>query len=738
MRSTCLLLAAASPWLVTACLDIEPAPGGSHGTASSEISLEARTHGQLVAGKAHACVIMRDGTVRCWGAGTDGQLGDGAGVDRFAPVAVTLSTRAIALAAGDHHTCAVLVGGQVACWGDGSAGQTGVLGDQLAPVLVPGLGGVTALSAGSLHTCALHGSGRVSCWGANTRGQLGDGTTTASVTPHTVIASGVALESAVALSAGGDRSCATRSDNAVHCWGDNLPNLNSDDAPDDHYLTAVWSGFFSSTTPTTGDTRCRLHPITFDSYSCTGMLAFPSTTTSSSIAQIDTSDRFLCFVDENGAVYCRGANDRGQLATGHANPTGDTVVVLSGGHLSTAVGDDFACALGASGAVSCWGRGDRGQIGDGVVATTDRLTARAIAGGLAAGTLDLDVGGAGGRTHACAIADGAVRCLGNGTSGQLGNGGYVSFMTPQTLSGFEFATAMTTGGSHSCAMSAFGVATCWGANASGQLGDTTYTTRPVPATVFNASDITDIAAGNAFTCATRSDGTVACWGSNSNGQLGLPPTSIPRVPSPRNVNGFWEDLTFLLSVEAGDSHVCALDNLGLLWCWGNNTYGQGGAVISQNVQAPRQVIGNVRDMALGAHHTCALLSDGTIRCVGRNAAGQLGDGTKIDRHGFVQPSIDRVVAITAGYDHTCALRDDGTAKCWGGNKYGQLGVGDTTTRTTPTSVFLDRTLLVSIAAGDTGTCGKRRDGMTACWGLIGQGTAGPRLLSSTPTVIAGF
>jgi alpha-tubulin suppressor-like RCC1 family protein len=38
----------------------------------------------------HACALLANDEVRCWGRGTNGQLGDGAGVDRSIPVTVTL------------------------------------------------------------------------------------------------------------------------------------------------------------------------------------------------------------------------------------------------------------------------------------------------------------------------------------------------------------------------------------------------------------------------------------------------------------------------------------------------------------------------------------------------------------------------------------------------------------------------------------------------------------------------
>ena len=83
----------------------------------------------------------------------------------------------VGLAASADHTCALLSDGTARCWGDNSYGQ---LGDgtttaRMAPVAVAGLTGATALTAGLWHTCARLMDGTARCWGYNARGEVGDG-----------------------------------------------------------------------------------------------------------------------------------------------------------------------------------------------------------------------------------------------------------------------------------------------------------------------------------------------------------------------------------------------------------------------------------------------------------------------------------------------------------------------------------------------------------------------------------
>ncbi|HEC09535.1 MAG TPA: hypothetical protein ENI86_08205, partial [Acidimicrobiales bacterium] len=108
--------------------------------------------------------------------------------DNLSPVDLGAGRTAVAISTGGRHTCALLDDGTVKCWGLGSSGQLGTGGDETRgdqpgemgdnlPAADLGTGRTAvAVSAGEAHTCALLDDGTVKCWGYDVAGQLGQGT----------------------------------------------------------------------------------------------------------------------------------------------------------------------------------------------------------------------------------------------------------------------------------------------------------------------------------------------------------------------------------------------------------------------------------------------------------------------------------------------------------------------------------------------------------------------------------
>jgi hypothetical protein len=124
----------------------------------------------IASGASFSCSLASDGHPWCWGEIADGVTGDaGLGKSGSAPAPVPgFSGKAVALAGGSAHACSLLDDGSVACWGDNSSGQIGD-GTMDSPHPTPGKvtlrARATSICAGSDQSCANLDDGSVWCWG---------------------------------------------------------------------------------------------------------------------------------------------------------------------------------------------------------------------------------------------------------------------------------------------------------------------------------------------------------------------------------------------------------------------------------------------------------------------------------------------------------------------------------------------------------------------------------------------
>jgi alpha-tubulin suppressor-like RCC1 family protein len=212
-------------------VDLGPAPG------------VGRTAAMISAGGTHTCAVLDNGTVRCWGEGSSGQLGLAATADvgdtevpaSVATVDVGTGRTAVAVTAGAAHSCVILDDGSVRCWGEGSSGQLGLgtsddIGETETPGSVPvvdlGPGRTAvAIAAGGAHTCAVLDDGSVRCWGAGSSGQLGLASTVDigdTETPGSVpVVDLGAGRTALAITAGDAHTCVETDLALLSCWGAN-------------------------------------------------------------------------------------------------------------------------------------------------------------------------------------------------------------------------------------------------------------------------------------------------------------------------------------------------------------------------------------------------------------------------------------------------------------------------------------------------------------------------------------
>jgi alpha-tubulin suppressor-like RCC1 family protein len=192
----------------------------------------------IAAGGAFSLALLSNGTVMAWGAGAEGQLGNGKKAKSASPVAVKGLSGVSAVAAGREHALALLSDGTVMSWGNNSSLQLGMEAktkiikeeeeefveeeeepeNSAVPVAVQTLSGATAVAAGAEHSMALLGGGEVVAWGGNSDGQLGRGMQGGMSSHPEPVAD---LSGVSAIAAGSEHSLALLSGGSVLAWGYN-------------------------------------------------------------------------------------------------------------------------------------------------------------------------------------------------------------------------------------------------------------------------------------------------------------------------------------------------------------------------------------------------------------------------------------------------------------------------------------------------------------------------------------
>jgi alpha-tubulin suppressor-like RCC1 family protein len=340
-------------------------------------------------------------------------------------------------------------------------------------------------------------------------------------------------------------------------------------------------------------------------------------------------------------------------------------------------GLNYTCASLSDGAIYCWGANDMGQLGNGSANTSPPSSSKTTqVVGLTGGT-----GVAAGYVHTCAVvSDGTARCWGMNDKGQLGDGTRTSSFQPVVVAGLTNVVQISAGAQHSCALLVDGSARCWGYNYQGQLGNGSTTDSPIPTPVSSQSKFTAIAAGNIHTCAIVADPghDVVCWGDNMYGQLGAGQKGARGSLQPIPIVG----VSNVRSLAAGDVATCAVLFDGSALCWGGD--------LTPNAP-PYAVILPVGVASLASRYRngCVIMSDRSAACWGYDDTGQLGNGTKMNSSTttpVVVTGLSDVTAIATGSNHSCASTRNGSLYCWGLNTSGQAGGGSATALLTPAPV----------------------------------------------------
>ena len=156
--------------------------------------------------------------------------------------------------------------------------------------------------------------------------------------------------------------------------------------------------------------------------------------------------------------------------------------------------------------------------------------------------------------------------------------------------------------------------------------------------------LTHASCGDVHTMVLTEAGEIYCFGGGSCGQLGfgnisampLDVDSCPFMPVPKKIESLQNQ--FVIQLACGDSHSMALTREGLIFAWGEATYGQLGLddtkdLLKNTDSKPYQpfptkvaALQNKKVVAIscGETHTLALTDSGHLYSFGANGCGQLG------------------------------------------------------------------------------------------------------------------
>jgi alpha-tubulin suppressor-like RCC1 family protein len=408
------------------------------------------------------------------------------------------------------------------------------------------------------------------------------------------------------------------------------------------------------------------------------------------------------------------------------------------------VGEAHSCAITKLGAARCWGENGFGQLGDGT--TEDRIAPTPVLG-LESGVRSITAGESARGYYTCALLDsGGVKCWGENSMGQLGDGTTEHRFSPVQVVGLESGVArLVVESDFACALMVAGGVKCWGDIYVGD-GSTDKRTSPTGVEGLSAG-VRDVQLGaDGFACALLDSGGVKCWGENTYGQLGNGKKSKTGSATAVDVIGLQRDVT---KIAVGESHACALVTSGDVKCWGWNYYNQISGEEPELVTSSVSIgeLGeDVVEIVAGGSVNCALKSSGKVKCWGNNERGLLGDGTKEERVGPVEvvglsaKALDIALAPSRNYEHVCVILESGGVECWGRNDSGQLGDGTTVSSTSPRQVLMLERGATKLALGSRHGCALMKDDRIKCWGDGAHGQLGSNVASgvSLPSKVIGL
>ncbi len=664
---------------------------------------------KIVAGDKQTALLKQDGTVWTWGGNEVGQLGDGEiytkeatkPIQVLSPEGEGYLTNVVDIAAGTQSIIALKKDGTVVSWGANTYGQLGYgNGTAVRPVYVVDmygikLNGVIDVSATRDHAAVVKADGTVWTWGRNDYGQLGNNSTLATCPYAVQVLDSTGtdyLRDIKQVSVGHAYVAALAKDGTVWSWG-----LGT-------------SGQLGNGAKTTKKLPVQATGVT----QVTKVIAGNGTTT---------------VLKEDGTVWGWGLNRYGTLGYGSASTTTSNanyakttqiqVKIDSTTNLENVkdIGGAFETkyALTQDGTVYGWGLNTTGEIGDYTKTNKSYATktVRRYEAPLEQTIVKLMEDSASSYTSYMIRKDGSILANGRIANGQILEGGSytepriyaddvlasymevvnrIEYLKEGTTKKLEiravenlntFAKAPELGNLSFKSTNENVVSVDQNGNITAkQVGQATIIVTEdkhgykamarIYVTQNKQEAITApmVVQGTGFTVVLKADGTVWASGLNTNGQLAdgtyTNREKLAQIKIDEDTN-----LTNIVRIAAGASHVLALTKDGFVYSWGLNGNGQLGINSTTKANYAMQVVDqtgesnleNIIDIAAGVNHSIAITKEGNVYTWGKGGNYQLGNYATSNQTKPVRVwDTYNVVKASGGAEYTILLRADGVAQ----------------------------------------------------------------------------
>lgn len=293
----------------------------------------------------------------------------------------------------------------------------------------------------------------------------------------------------------------------------------------------------------------------------------------SNVTTVANGYHFMLALKNDGTIWGWGKYYPGNLGTDHDQEFLTPIQITGVDNVvRIAVGTGDCFALEKDGSLWAWGSDLSGELGIGRVVALDPNNTPIIYTPVKVDIDNVkDIECAEDTTYILKN-DGTVWASGDGSLGQLGNGGTGSSDTFVQVP-ITNVTSISSGNDDVLAIKDDGTVWSWGNNRNYQTGsDSAGSYQPVPSRVGNIGDVVEVSGGGCFSLALKRDGTVWVWGRNQECIYGTKDGWGPDSYTPVQISG----LNHIKAISAGTTNCFAIKDDGTLWGWGADSVGEVG------------------------------------------------------------------------------------------------------------------------------------------------------------------